>query len=52
VLPFDSGLEESFWGGVIAGDAAWYRSPQLLGGVALALSIALYIPAVVIGVDR
>jgi solute:Na+ symporter, SSS family len=85
VLPFDSDLEESFWGAgiafvlvvvvafvmsmrgrpkreeelrglvygmggvdlkgdVIAGDAAWYRSPLLLGGVALALSIALYIP--------
>ena len=85
MLPFDSDLEESFWGAgiafvlvvvvafamsvrgrpkreeelrglvygmggvdlkgdVIAGDAAWYRSPLLLGGVALALSIALYIP--------
>ena len=28
----------------IAGDAAWCRSPLLLGGLALALSIALYIP--------
>ena len=91
MLPFDTDLEESFWGAgiafvhvvvvgvrderasgrpkraeelrglvygmggvdlkgdVIAGDAAWYRSPLLLGGVALALSIALYIPVVVMG---
>jgi solute:Na+ symporter, SSS family len=85
VLPFNSDLEESFWGAgiafvlvvvvafvisrfttpkreedlrglvygtggvdlkgdVLAGDAAWYRSPLLLGGIALALSIVLYIP--------
>jgi SSS family solute:Na+ symporter len=84
-LPFDTDLEESFWGAglafvtvlvvayviskfgqpkpeselrglvrglggidlkgdVIAGDAAWYRSPLLLGGVALALSLLFYIP--------
>jgi solute:Na+ symporter, SSS family len=39
------GLEHT--GGVsdaIAGDAAWYRSPLLLGGIALALSVLLYIP--------
>jgi SSS family solute:Na+ symporter len=85
VLPFNSDLEESFWGAgiafvlvvvvafvisrfttpkreedlrglvygaggvdlkgdVLTGDAAWYRSPLLLGGIALALSIVLYIP--------
>jgi solute:Na+ symporter, SSS family len=85
VLPFDSDLEESFWGAgiafvlvvvvalvlsrfgtpkrdeelrglvygvggvdlkgdVLAGDAAWYRSPLILGGIALALSVALYLP--------
>ena len=31
-------------GDVITGDVAWYRSPLLLGGIAPALSIALYIP--------
>jgi solute:Na+ symporter, SSS family len=30
--------------GVLAGDRAWYRNPWLLGGVALALAIVLYIP--------
>ncbi|WP_121161459.1 sodium:solute symporter family protein [Micromonospora pisi] len=30
-------------GDVLAGDAAWYRSPLLLGGVALALSGLLYL---------
>jgi SSS family solute:Na+ symporter len=84
VLPFNSDLEESFWGAgiafvlvvivafavsrftapkpesdlrglvygtgvdlkgdVLAGDEAWYRSPLLLGGIALLLSIVLYIP--------
>jgi SSS family solute:Na+ symporter len=84
-LPFDTDLEESFWGAglafvtvlvaafvisrfttpkpeselrglvsglggvdlksdVVAGDAVWYRSPLLLGGVALALSLLFYIP--------
>ncbi|WP_033346637.1 sodium:solute symporter family protein [Catenuloplanes japonicus] len=31
-------------GDAIAGDAVWYRSPLLLGGIALALSVLLYIP--------
>ncbi len=31
-------------GDAIAGDAAWYRSPLLLGGVAVALAAALYLP--------
>jgi SSS family solute:Na+ symporter len=31
-------------GDVLAGDAAWYRSPILLGGVALALAALLYLP--------
>jgi solute:Na+ symporter, SSS family len=31
-------------GDVVAGDAAWYRSPALLGTVALALCVALYLP--------
>ncbi|WP_422774624.1 sodium:solute symporter family protein [Plantactinospora sp. WMMC1484] len=85
VLPFDSDLEESFWGAgvafvlvvvvtaiitpltagkpegelrglvygvgradpggeVLAGDARWYRSPLLLGGIALAISALLYLP--------
>ncbi|MDW5323480.1 hypothetical protein [Plantactinospora sp. KLBMP9567] len=85
VLPFDSDLEESFWGAgvafvlvaivaailtpltsrkpddelrglvyglagadgrqaLLAGDARWYRSPLLLGGIALALSALLYLP--------
>ncbi|MDP9798071.1 SSS family solute:Na+ symporter [Catenuloplanes nepalensis] len=84
-LPFDSDLEESFWGSgiafftvvivaliitpltrpksdddlrglvyglqgtggasdALAGDAAWYRSPVLLGMIALVLSVLLYIP--------
>ncbi|WP_326563285.1 sodium:solute symporter family protein [Micromonospora sp. NBC_01796] len=30
-------------GDVLAGDAAWYRSPLLLGGIALALSGLLYL---------
>ncbi|MFD0783645.1 sodium:solute symporter family protein [Micromonospora azadirachtae] len=30
--------------GVLAGDAAWYRSPVLLGVIALALAVVLYIP--------
>lgn len=29
---------------VLAGDAAWYRSPILLGAVALALSVLFYLP--------
>jgi solute:Na+ symporter, SSS family len=86
VLPFDSDLEESFWGAGIAfvtvavvaavltplsqpkspedlrglvygtaigmqrrgllaaSDAPWYRSPELIGAIAVALSILLYIP--------
>ena len=28
----------------LAGDAAWYRSPVLLGVVALALAAAFYLP--------
>jgi solute:Na+ symporter, SSS family len=28
----------------LAGDAAWYRSPLLLGGIAVTLSVLLYIP--------
>ncbi|MCP3425366.1 sodium:solute symporter family protein [Rothia sp. AR01] len=31
-------------GDVVAGDAAWYRSPALLGTVALALCVVLYLP--------
>jgi SSS family solute:Na+ symporter len=31
-------------GDVLAGDAVWYRSPMLLGAIALALSVLLYIP--------
>ncbi|RKN18078.1 Na+/galactose cotransporter [Micromonospora musae] len=31
-------------GDVLAGDAAWYRSPLLLGVIALALAVVLYIP--------
>jgi SSS family solute:Na+ symporter len=31
-------------GDVLVGDRAWYRSPLLLGGVALALSLLFYIP--------
>ncbi|GAB7049760.1 sodium:solute symporter family protein [Catenuloplanes indicus] len=31
-------------GDALAGDAAWYRSPVLLGVIALALSVLLYIP--------
>jgi SSS family solute:Na+ symporter len=31
-------------GDAIAGDAAWYRSPVLLGSVALVLSVLLYLP--------
>lgn len=30
----------------VAGDTAWYRSPALLGTVALALCVALYLPIV------
>jgi SSS family solute:Na+ symporter len=30
--------------GLLAGEAAWYRSPVLLGGVALVLSVLLYLP--------
>jgi SSS family solute:Na+ symporter len=85
VIPFNTDLEESFWGAglafvtvavvavvvspltrpkpenelrglvhgvgeidmrgdAVAGDAAWYRSPVLLGSIALVLSILLYIP--------
>ncbi|AVT34649.1 Na+/galactose cotransporter [Plantactinospora sp. BC1] len=85
VLPFDSDLEESFWGAGVAfvlvaivavvvtpltarksddelrglvyglagtdgrqallgGDARWYRSPLLLGGIAVVLSALLYLP--------
>jgi solute:Na+ symporter, SSS family len=85
VVPFDSDLEESFWGaGVafvavavvaavvtlvttpkrtedlhglvygmtdtgladdsLAGDAAWYRSPVLLGSIAVVLAVLFYIP--------
>ncbi|MFY1687568.1 sodium:solute symporter family protein [Plantactinospora sp. WMMB782] len=85
VLPFDSDLEESFWGAgvafvlvaivtviltpltarkpddelrglvyglagtdgraaLLAGDGRWYRSPLLLGGIAVALSVLLYLP--------
>jgi SSS family solute:Na+ symporter len=28
----------------LAGDAAWYRSPVLLGGIALTLAAAFYLP--------
>ncbi|MGK5742448.1 sodium:solute symporter family protein [Micromonospora sp. URMC 103] len=31
-------------GDVLAGDTAWYRSPVLLGVIALALAVVLYIP--------
>jgi SSS family solute:Na+ symporter len=31
-------------GDALAGDRAWYRSPVLLGGIALVLAAALYIP--------
>ncbi|MEV6369501.1 sodium:solute symporter family protein [Micromonospora musae] len=31
-------------GDVLAGDAAWYRSPLLLGVIALALAVVLYVP--------
>ncbi|MFC0503096.1 sodium:solute symporter family protein [Micromonospora costi] len=31
-------------GDVLAGDAAWYRSPLLLGVIALVLAVVLYIP--------
>ncbi|MEV6376359.1 sodium:solute symporter family protein [Micromonospora musae] len=31
-------------GDVLAGDVAWYRSPLLLGVIALALAVVLYIP--------
>jgi SSS family solute:Na+ symporter len=31
-------------GDTLVGDRVWYRNPVLLGGVALALAIALYIP--------
>ncbi|MEV1331947.1 Na+/galactose cotransporter [Micromonospora costi] len=31
-------------GDVLAGDAAWYRSPVLLGVIALVLAVVLYIP--------
>jgi SSS family solute:Na+ symporter len=34
----------SVGGDAIAGDTAWYRSPVLIGGIALALSLLLYIP--------
>jgi solute:Na+ symporter, SSS family len=85
VLPFDSDLEESFWGAgiafalvaivavvltplttgkpdselrglvyglggadlrgdALAGDARWYRSPLLLGGIAVAMAALLYLP--------
>jgi solute:Na+ symporter, SSS family len=82
VLPFDSDLEESFWGaglafvtvaivaailtpatrpkpaeelrGLVYGtadlgdldaeDKVWYRSPALLGSIAVVLSVLLYIP--------
>jgi len=85
VIPFNTDLEESFWGAglafvtvavvalivtpltrpkpdselrglvrgvgdidlrgdAVAGDTAWYRSPVLLGSIALALSVLLYIP--------
>ena len=82
VLPFDSDLEESFWGaglafvtvaivaaaltpatrpkpaeelrGLVYGtadlgeldpeDRVWYRSPVLLGSIAVTLSVLLYIP--------
>ena len=30
--------------GELVGDSTWYRNPLLLGGVALGLSVALYIP--------
>ena len=30
--------------GELVGDSTWYRNPLLLGGLALALSVALYIP--------
>ncbi|WP_192771770.1 sodium:solute symporter family protein [Plantactinospora soyae] len=85
VLPFDSDLEESFWGSgiafvlvaivaailtpfgpakpddelrglvyglggtdakgdMLAGDARWYRSPILLGGIAVVLAALFYLP--------
>ncbi|XTZ18078.1 sodium:solute symporter family protein [Micromonospora echinospora] len=31
-------------GDVLAGDTAWYRSPVLLGGIALLLSVLFYLP--------
>jgi SSS family solute:Na+ symporter len=31
-------------GDVVAGDEVWYRSPMLLGAIALALAVLLYIP--------
>jgi SSS family solute:Na+ symporter len=31
-------------GDAIAGDTAWYRSPVLLGGIAVAIAAALYLP--------
>ena len=30
--------------GELVGDSTWYRNPLLLGGIALGLSVALYIP--------
>jgi SSS family solute:Na+ symporter len=30
--------------GELVGDSTWYRNPLVLGGIALALSVALYIP--------
>jgi SSS family solute:Na+ symporter len=31
-------------GDAVAGDAAWYRSPALLGGIAVVLAVLLYLP--------
>jgi SSS family solute:Na+ symporter len=31
-------------GGLFSGDVPWYRSPELLGAIAVVLSILLYIP--------
>jgi SSS family solute:Na+ symporter len=31
-------------GDAIAGDRVWYRSPVLLGAIAVAIAAALYIP--------
>ena len=43
VLPYGPGGVD-LKGDVLAGDAARHRSPLLLGGIALALSIAPYVP--------